>query len=70
MRIQRLCWFAALAASALLGAEAGDTVALGRKALRNDGVATAWRLAQKATNDTPDSAATHECAGEVLFRQG
>ncbi len=70
MRIRRLCWFAVLAASALLGAEAGDTVALGRKALRNDGVATAWRLAQKATNDTPDSATAHEFAGEVLFRQG
>ncbi|HUJ51050.1 MAG TPA: tetratricopeptide repeat protein, partial [Bryobacteraceae bacterium] len=70
MRIRRLCWFAVLAASALLGAEAGGTVALGRKALGNDGVATAWKLAQKAVNDAPDSAAAHEFAGEVLFRRG
>jgi len=70
VRIRRLCWFAVLAASALLGAEAGGTVALGRKALGNDGVATAWKLAQKAVNDAPDSAAAHEFAGEVLFRRG
>lgn len=70
MRNPRLCCFAFLAASALLGADAGDTVALGRKALRNDGVATAWKMAQQATNDTPDSAAAHEFAGEVLFRRG
>jgi predicted aspartyl protease len=47
-----------------------DTLATGRKALRNEGVATAWKLAQKALMDAPDSAAAHEFAGEVLFRQG
>jgi tetratricopeptide (TPR) repeat protein len=47
-----------------------DTLATGRKALGNDGVATAWKLAQKALADAPDSAAAHEFAGEVLFRRG
>jgi len=47
-----------------------DALATGRKALGNDGVATAWRLAQKALADAPDSAAAHEFAGEVLFRRG
>jgi Tfp pilus assembly protein PilF len=47
-----------------------DTVALGRKALFNDGVATAWKLAQKAVADAPESAAAHEFSGEVLFRRG
>jgi predicted aspartyl protease len=47
-----------------------DTLATGRKALGNDGVATAWKLAQKALSDAPDSAAAHEFAGEVLFRRG
>jgi predicted aspartyl protease len=47
-----------------------DTLATGRKALANDGVATAWRIAQKALADAPDSAAAHEFAGEVLFRRG
>ena len=71
MRVGRLCWSAVfLATPILFGAEAGDTLTLGRKALQNDGVATAWRLAQKATSDTPDSAAAHEFAGEVLFRRG
>ena len=46
-----------------------DTLATGRKALGNDGVATAWKLAQKALADAPDSAAAHEFAGEVLFRR-
>lgn len=70
MSIRRPSWFGVfLATSSLLGAEAGDTLALGRKALRNDGVATAWKLAQQATNDAPDSAAAHEFAGEVLFRR-
>src|SRR5579872_4877452 len=69
--IRRLCWSAVfLATPILFGAETGDTLALGRKALQNDGVATAWRLAQKATSDAPDSAAAHEFAGEVLFRRG
>ncbi len=71
MRIGRLGWSAVLLATPVLfGADAGDTLALGRKALQNDGVATAWRLAQKATSDAPDSAAAHEFAGEVLFRRG
>jgi tetratricopeptide (TPR) repeat protein len=47
-----------------------DTLATGRKALGNDGVATAWKIAQKALADAPDSAAAHEFAGEVLFRRG
>jgi predicted aspartyl protease/Tfp pilus assembly protein PilF len=47
-----------------------DSLATGRKALGNDGVATAWRIAQKALADAPDSAATHEFAGEVAFRRG
>lgn len=47
-----------------------DSLATGRKALGNDGVATAWKLAQKALADAPDSAAAHEFAGEVLFRRG
>jgi predicted aspartyl protease len=51
-------------------AQSGDPLAAGRKALRNDGVATAWRLAQEALKDHPDSAASHEFAGEVLFRRG
>jgi len=46
-----------------------DTLATGRKALGNDGVATAWKLAQKALADAPDSAPAHEFAGEVLFRR-
>jgi predicted aspartyl protease len=47
-----------------------DTLATGRKALEKDGVATAWKLAQKALSDAPESAAAHEFAGEVLFRRG
>jgi tetratricopeptide (TPR) repeat protein len=47
-----------------------DTLATGRKALGNDGVSTAWKIAQKALADAPDSAAAHEFAGEVLFRRG
>ncbi|MBV9768071.1 MAG: aspartyl protease family protein [Bryobacterales bacterium] len=47
-----------------------DTLATGRKALANDGVATAWRLAQKALMDAPESAAAHEFVGEVHFRRG
>jgi len=47
-----------------------DAIATGRKALANDGFATAWRIAQQALKDAPDSAAAHEFAGEVLFRQG
>jgi predicted aspartyl protease len=47
-----------------------DTLATGRKALAADGVATAWKLAQKALSDAPESAAVHEFAGEVRFRRG
>jgi tetratricopeptide (TPR) repeat protein len=47
-----------------------DTLATGRKALANDGVATAWKLAQKALSDAPESAPAHEFAGEVRFRRG
>jgi Tfp pilus assembly protein PilF len=59
-----------LSAAACCAGPIDDTLATGRKALRNDGVATAWRLAQKALNDAPQSAAAHEFAGEVRFRRG
>ena len=60
----------ALVASALSGASVEDTVALARKALMNEGVATAWKLSQKAVAEAPESAAAHELSGEVLFRRG
>ncbi|MGB6941884.1 MAG: aspartyl protease family protein [Bryobacteraceae bacterium] len=60
-----ILWAAALSAGPL-----DDPLAVGRKALANDGVATAWRLAQKALSDAPESAAAHEFAGEVRFRRG
>src|SRR5690349_20733447 len=47
-----------------------ETLRLARRALRNEGVATAWKLSQKALAEAPDSAAAHEFAGEVLFRRG
>jgi len=47
-----------------------NTLTSGRKALLNEGVATAWKLSQKALAEAPDSAAAHEFAGEVLFRRG
>ena len=47
-----------------------DTLRLARRALQNEGVATAWKLSQKALAEAPDSAAAHEFAGEVLFRRG
>jgi len=47
-----------------------ETIALGRKALGNEGVSTAWRLSQKALLEAPQSAAAHEFAGEVSFRRG
>jgi predicted aspartyl protease/Tfp pilus assembly protein PilF len=59
-----------LCATALCAGPLEDTLATGRKALANDGVATAWRLAQKALTDAPESAAAHEFAGEVRFRRG
>ncbi len=54
----------------LCGGPLDDTLATGRKALEHDGVATAWKIAQKALADVPDSGAAHEFAGEVLFRRG
>jgi len=63
--------FASIAiACAMSGEPAEDTLALGRKALGNEGVATAWKLSQKALTEAPQSAAAHEFAGEVLFRRG
>jgi predicted aspartyl protease len=59
-----------LSAAALWAAPVENTIALGRKALANDGVATAWRLAQQVLHDAPDSALAHEFAGEVHFRRG
>jgi tetratricopeptide (TPR) repeat protein len=46
------------------------TLSLGRKALLNEGVATAWKLAEQALAEAPASAAVHEFSGEVLFRRG
>jgi len=46
------------------------TLALGRRALLNEGVATAWKLAQQALTEAPDSPPAHEFRGEVLFRRG
>jgi predicted aspartyl protease len=59
-----------LGTAAVCAAPVEDTIALGRKALANDGVATAWRIAQQALHDAPDSALAHEFAGEVHFRRG
>jgi len=59
-----------LGTAALWAGPVDDTIALGRKALANDGVATALRLAQQALHDAPDSALAHEFAGEVHFRRG
>ncbi|MBZ5595742.1 MAG: aspartyl protease family protein [Acidobacteriia bacterium] len=71
MNIQGLSRIAiAFFASALSGAPVEDTLVLARKALMNEGVATAWRLSQKALADAPASAAAHELTGEVLFRRG
>jgi tetratricopeptide (TPR) repeat protein len=63
-----------VALACTLCAFAGDapenTLTVGRKALQNEGVATAWKLSQKALAEAPESAAAHEFAGEVLFRRG
>lgn len=59
-----------LLAAVLCAGPADDALVTGRKALANDGVATAWKLAQKALSDAPESAAAHEFAGEVHFRRG
>jgi len=53
-----------------LSGESSGTLALGRKALLNEGVATAWKLSQQALTEAPASASAHEFAGEVLFRRG
>jgi Tfp pilus assembly protein PilF len=69
--IRRLGWCAFVVSAPILwGADLDETVAMGRKALRNDGVSTAWKAAQKAVADSPESAAAHEFSGEVLFRRG
>lgn len=62
----------ALAWTACVWAEepVANTIASGRKALLNEGVATAWKLSQKALAEAPESAAAHEFTGEVLFRRG
>jgi tetratricopeptide (TPR) repeat protein len=70
MRINALLGLALLCATALTAQSVDDTLATGRKALFNDGVTTAWRLAQKALAEAPASAAAHEFSGEVLFRRG
>jgi gag-polyprotein putative aspartyl protease/tetratricopeptide repeat protein/aspartyl protease len=57
-------------ACSLTAASVDDTVALGRKALANEGIATAWKLSQAAVSEAPDSAAAHEFSAEVLFRRG
>jgi predicted aspartyl protease len=63
--------FAILFLAALsVAAQSGDPLAAGRKALSNDGVATAWRLAQQTLSAQPELPAAHEFAGEVLFRRG
>jgi predicted aspartyl protease len=54
----------------LSGASIEDTLALGRKALLNEGVVMAWKLSKSALMEAPQSAAAHEFTGEVLFRRG
>jgi Tfp pilus assembly protein PilF len=60
----------ACAICAWTGEPVENTLMLGRKALANEGVATAWKLSQEALAGAPESAAVHEFAGEVLFRRG
>jgi predicted aspartyl protease len=62
--------FLILGAVMLSAGPLDDTLATGRKALAHDGVSTAWKLAQKALMDAPQSSAAHEFAGEVRFRRG
>src|SRR5580658_5818479 len=66
----RLLVVFACATGAWTGEAVENTLKLGRKALQNEGVATAWKLSQRALADSPESAAAHEFAGEVLFRRG
>ena len=71
MRMRAQCAIAIFCfACSLSGATVGDTISLGRKALFNEGVATAWKLSQTALAEAPESAMAHEFAGEVLFRRG
>src|SRR6202162_676809 len=66
----RLLIAIACATCAWTGEAVENTLTVGRKALQNEGVATAWKLSQKALTEAPESAAAHEFAGEVLFRRG
>jgi predicted aspartyl protease len=66
----RLLAIFACATCSWTGEAVENTLILGRKALENEGVATAWKLSQRALAETPESAAAHEFAGEVLFRRG
>ncbi len=66
----RVHYLVILSAALLCAGPLDETLATARKALANDGVATAWRLAQKALGDAPESAEAHEFAGEVRFRRG
>jgi predicted aspartyl protease len=66
LRAAALLWLS----SVLSGASADNTLVAARKALLNDGVATAWKLGQQALTEAPDSPAAHEFAGEVHFRRG
>src|SRR5450755_3936356 len=59
-----------LAGCAWTGETVDELLTLGRKALQNEGVATAGKLSEKALAAGPDSAAAHEFSGEVLFRRG
>jgi len=61
-----LCLLAAVTAAAPLD----DIIGTARKALANEGVATAWKLTQQALADAPGSAPAHELAGEIHFRRG
>ena len=67
--LRSLLTIAALAVCAW-AASPQATLDLGRRALLNEGVATAWRLSQQALVEAPSSAAAHEFSGEVLFRRG
>lgn len=66
----KVCGLILLGSALLFAGPLEDTLATGRKALANDGVSTAWRIAQIALADAPDSAQAHQFAGEVLFRRG
>jgi tetratricopeptide (TPR) repeat protein len=69
-KISGVCALVLSFTPALSGASVDATLTLGRKALSNEGIATAWKLAQTALAQEPESAAAHEFSGEVLFRKG